>query len=354
VSGPCELAQAVPYLLGFHPKDSLVVVGLCGGRVVVTARVDLADVVDPVEAVSLPATLAAMARSEVTRVVGLVYDEVVVDPETGRGLPWAEVAEELSSAARLVGLELGEAALVSGGRLWSYLCDDPRCCPPQGRAVETDSAVAATAAYAGMVALPDRTSLAALLARRMDPAVAAERGAALAAAEQAGELGARSERTETRTLCAAARTFDRPGSTDALSDDDRARYAIALRRIEVRDAVWIGVDEGRLDGRALWRQLATSLPAPWDAAPLFLFAWASYRAGDGALARIAADRALESDPRYCAADILLAALDQALDPRRLPKLRPHDRDDGTPAVRRRRARAGQRGAAPGAAGRKRR
>jgi hypothetical protein len=69
----------------------------------------------------------------------------------------------------------------------------------------------------------------------------------------------------------------------------------------------------------LWRRLATSLPAPYDAAPLFLFGWASYRDGNGALARIAADRALDSDPYYTAADLILAALSQALDPHQLPR-----------------------------------
>ena len=70
------------------------------------------------------------------------------------------------------------------------------------------------------------------------------------------------------------------------------------------------MDEGRVDGRVLWRYLARRLPAPYDAAPLFLFGWRSYRDGDGALASMAAERALSSDPGYSAADLLLAALSQ--------------------------------------------
>jgi hypothetical protein len=81
----------------------------------------------------------------------------------------------------------------------------------------------------------------------------------------------------------------------------------------------MALDAELIDGRVLWQRLATSLPAPYDAAPLFLFGWASYRDGNGALARIAADRALDSDPYYSAADLILAALSQALDPRRLPR-----------------------------------
>jgi hypothetical protein len=106
-----------------------------------------------------------------------------------------------------------------------------------------------------------------------------------------------------------------------LSDEQLTRFGVALRRIPVRDAVWLGLDSGRIDGRQLWLRLATGLPSPYDAAPLFLFGWASYRDGNGAMARIAADEALVSDPGYTAADLILAALGNAINPRDLPKLR---------------------------------
>src|ERR1700689_466378 len=40
---PGELLEAVPYLIGFHPRDSLVVVGLEGRQVAVTLRLDIGD-----------------------------------------------------------------------------------------------------------------------------------------------------------------------------------------------------------------------------------------------------------------------------------------------------------------------
>ncbi len=99
------------------------------------------------------------------------------------------------------------------------------------------------------------------------------------------------------------------------------QFGAALSDIELRDSVWMAVDDGRLGGRPLWRELARRLPSPYDAAPLFLYGWAAWRSGDGALAGIAADRAVGSDPGYSAADLLLAALAQGVDPGRLPKLR---------------------------------
>jgi hypothetical protein len=67
--------------------------------------------------------------------------------------------------------------------------------------------------------------------------------------------------------------------------------------------------------------LLTRLPAPYDAAPLFLFGWSQWRAGNGTLAGIAAERAQVSDPGYSAAGLLLAALGHGLDPRATPPLR---------------------------------
>lgn len=41
INGPGELAAAVPFLLGFTPTESLVLVGMAGGRIAVTTRCDI-------------------------------------------------------------------------------------------------------------------------------------------------------------------------------------------------------------------------------------------------------------------------------------------------------------------------
>jgi hypothetical protein len=106
------------------------------------------------------------------------------------------------------------------------------------------------------------------------------------------------------------------------TDREAARYGAALQSYQVRDAVWMALDDDGLDGIELCVNLARRLHSPYNAAALFLAAWRSYRGGNGALAGIAAERALASDPGYSAADLLLAALARGLDPRTLPKLRP--------------------------------
>lgn len=336
VRGPADLAEAVPYLIGFHPERSLVIVGLSRGRVVVTARIDLAELSGPKRPV-LASTLASMTASGVARFVALVYDDDADLTE----LPHRELCGELAAAVGRLDCDLDDTALVCRGRVYSYLCGDPGCCPPDGRPLSAESHISAEATYAGLVALPDRASLAATLdpdpveqRERLYPALIAAEQDAFDAARR-GDAG-RINRVDVRALFRAARRCEGPDGAEP-TDAALVRFAAALHRVEVRDAVWLGVDDGRIDGRPLWRGLARRLPAPYDAPPLFLFAWASYRAGDGAMAGMAAERVLASDPAYTAAELVLAALAHALDPRRLPKLR--GRSVSAPPVR-----AGRRGA----------
>jgi hypothetical protein len=312
----------VPYLLGFHPTDSLVLVGLCDGALVVTARLDLADALG---VATVEHTIAAMVRGGSTSLVVAVYGNEV--PAAGDDeLPWLGLAQLVERTAADAGCEVHDVLLVAGGRWWSLMCGSADCCPREGREIPAaPSSFTAAATFEGVVALPDRKALAALLDPLPDPARDALE-ASIAAAEHAGVAAViegdpcRHERSVKRALFAAARECDAAGWTGP-DDETVARFGVALSLPAQRDAVWVAIDGGRLDGRALWRDLARRLPSPYDAGPLFLYGWASWRAGDGALAGIAAERAVSSDPGYSAADLLLAALAHGVDPRRLPKLR---------------------------------
>jgi hypothetical protein len=326
VRGPADLVQAVPYLLGFHPSRSLVLLGLDHGRVVVTARMDLADLAEPM---LLPGTVSAMNRGGADKFVGVIFDDAALGdgrPGETRPLPWTGAAAEVSAAVERVGAVVDDVLLVSGSRMWSYTCDEPSCCPPEGEQLQPSTEVAAVATYAGLVALPDRAAVAALL----DPAPASQRAALLPRLDQAERDSVativrgdsvRADRSIKRALFAAARSADSPGTQFDLSDDEVVRFGVALQRIQLRDAAWMAIDDRRIDGRPLWRLLARRLPEPYDAPALFLFGWRTWRDGDGALAGMAAERALASDPGYSAADLLLAALSQAIDPRHMPRLR---------------------------------
>jgi Domain of unknown function (DUF4192) len=311
VRGPADLLGAVPYLLGFHPEESLVVIGLDDTTVTVTARINLPDI--HVLNV-LPTLFAAVNRSGATRAVLVVFTDSPVDRATA--------SSKLSEHVERAGLGLVDSLLVSHGRWWSLACEDSGCCPAEGSpmpAAPTELHAAAT--YAGLTALPSRDALAAMfgpLSDRTDLAAELvvqqdiEVNAALVSTHDTFV------RAATRALFAAHRAAQ---GGEMPTDRDVARYGIALQSFAVRDAVWMALDDDRLEGIELWVNLARRLPAPYSAAPLFLAGWRAWRDGNGALAGIAAERALASDPGYSAADLLLAALARGIDPRTLPKLR---------------------------------
>jgi hypothetical protein len=326
VRNPGDLIEAIPYLLGFHPRDSLVIVGLAGTRVSITARADLDDLHEPG---MLAGTLRVLANGASTRAIAAIFDESAGDPRAP-ALPHRDLIHDLAARTGELNIDLVDAVLVAGGRWWSFHCTDDECCPPEGRELPGDASPSrAAATYAGLVALADRNELAALLdpddeAQRaaLEPAIAEHEN--LAAAAVVGGYAQRRLRSVKRAIFAAARDADEslfPGDGGALPDDELCRFAAALSETPIRDAVWLAVDQRRLDGRALWRQIARRVPPPYDAAPLFLFGWASWRDGNGAAAGIAAERAMASDPEYTAAELLLSALAHGLDPHRTPRLR---------------------------------
>jgi len=346
IHGPADLLQAVPYLLGFHPVDSLVLIGLDGAHLVVTARMDLGDVAEPA---AVAHTLGAMKRGGATRVVFVVYDS----DAAARRPSWGGLAAALQEDCDQAGCGLSDVLRVVDGHWWSLLCTDSHCCPAGGNALpDGPSPFVAAATYAGVVALPDRQAL----ADTLQPQPAARRATLrpllgeheLAAVRATGDgTGRRYERELLRALFAAARRATAAGagpdsatgvSASELSDAELASHAVALTALSVRDAIWLAIDDGRLDGRSLWREMARRLPAPYDAPPLFLYGWASWRDGNGSLALIAAERAIESDRQYTAADLLLATLSHGLDPRHTPPLRPR-RAPATGAAKRSRKRS---------------
>ncbi len=329
---PTDLLAAVPYLLGFHPDDSVVVIGLSGPRVVFSARADLPP---PDDVLDLADQLGGV----------LIEQAVELALVIGYGEPTRVTPCVLALRAALPrrGIEVGEVLRATDGRYWSYLCESVRCCPPEGTPYDVSGTeMAAVATYAGQVALPDRATLERTLAPVSGPERdAVERATEAAARELAGQAeraanpGVSRRRAGIRALVAAVRCYESGGR---LADDDLARITLLLTSTDVRDSCWARVTAAGPDlgtQQELWRDVTRRARADLVPGPATLLAYAAYRAGNGALARVALDRALAADPAYSLAALLGQALDHALPPALL---------DDPPA--RRRPRRGRRRARP--------
>jgi hypothetical protein len=313
VTSPAELVAAVPYLLGFHPHESLVAVGLDHTRVVVTARINLPNLHLP----NVPRTLFdALTRASANKTVIILF----TDTDTDTGIAEAAVSQLLTDTVQAAGLEMLDLLLVTGGRWRSLLCQNTSCCPAEGTAIPAEpTLIAAAAIHAGLQALPNREALAAMFEpipeSNLEVELRVEQDRQLQVV-LTGERDAE-DHSVVEELVAAQRAAQ---ARRMPPDEQVARFAIALQGYPVRDAMWLAIDDGQLPGAELWVNLARRLPRPYDAAPLFLAAWSAYRDGNGAVAGIAAELALVSDPDYSAAGLLLSALRYGVDPRTLPKL----------------------------------
>jgi Domain of unknown function (DUF4192) len=287
VRGPADLLDAVPYLLGLHPEESLVVIGLDDTTVTVTARINLPDI----HVLNVLRTLfAAVKRSRATRAALVVFTDSPVDR--------VDLSSKLSEHVERAELGLVDSLLVSHGRWWSLACEDSGCCAAEGSPMPDAPTVLDTVAtYAGLTALPSRDALASMFEPVPDrPDLSAE------IEQQDGEqlsailVGTRAtyDRSVTRALFTAHRAAQ-AGHMPA--DRDAARYAVALQSHAVRDALWMALDDDRLQGIELCVNLARRLPSPCNAAPLFLAAWRAWRDGNGALAGIAGRTCTRLRPR---------------------------------------------------------
>jgi len=300
-----DLACALPHLLGFRPVESLVVVALEGPRdqLTFTLRLDLPEP-DEVEAV-VDMCAARMLAAGADEVLAFVVTEAV-DPVAGQ-LPGSDLVEALQ---RTVVTPLRDAFLLRGGRIWSYLCPDPTCCPIDGRPVDDASPVATTLAAAGVVAgrspLRDRDEVVAA-AQAVDGAEAVAMAAAVERLDPA-RVRARYER-DLPALLARCADGD-PG----LDHDEAALIGLAWHHTDLRDEVLAALARGEPGVDALVRAVARLMPAPYDAPAATMLGWMAYADGSGVLAAAALRRARASDEGYSLAALLADALNRQLPP----------------------------------------
>lgn len=123
-----------------------------------------------------------------------------------------------------------------------------------------------------------------------------------------GELRAE---TVTTFAAAVAAAVDGASPSDAVA----SRLIVGLVDIEARDAVlgWAAgdADHGLL---ALLVDLVGRAVEPFDAPVATALAWVAYARGDGALANVAVDRALDSDPGYSMALLIASSLEAGIHP----------------------------------------
>lgn len=294
-----DAIAAVPYLLGFHPSRSLVVIGfeaISHGTCAI--RLDL------------PADGAAERVAAVLAGHGFARSLVL-----GYGPPdeVGESAAAVRAALERADVPAAESIRVADGRWWSLTCTGP-CCPPQGTPYDISaSAVAAQATYAGHVALADRAELVRSVQPLDGPVRAAMREATRRAESRRRDRAPGEDLAF--VLALLARGAPRP------TDDEAARLGIVLTDLRIRDEAWIRIDEDAPAADiAFWRDVLRRVEPRYAPAPASLLAFAAYSAGDGGLANVALERAIDAEPAYSMALLLREVINAGIP---LSKVRLH-------------------------------
>ena len=320
LQGPADILGVLPYRLGFHPSESLVLVCLEGRRRRdrLVMRVDLPR---PADDRVVAAELAVRVRHVgASAVVAVVYTEAT-DP---RRLPRGRLVTALSDALSAAGVELPEALLVRDGRWWSYLCDRPACCPAEGTPLPVEPTPATTQYAAEAVAqggavLADREALRRTVEPADHPVARAARGQAAAAADEVLESALRdgglpAVRALTLARLDALRNRWEQGDR-RIAADDAALVVLGLRDKQARDEVMTAVLDDDVESFVGLLSELARLTDDLDAAPVCTgLAWVAYTAGNGALAAIAAERAVRVEPGYAMAELLQDGMDRMVSP----------------------------------------
>jgi hypothetical protein len=302
---PDALVSAVPYLLGFVPAESAVVVWLSDRRILLTQRLDLPD-----DEREIPAWLRVAWGHDAARRA----DELVLVVVSREPAP-APLVDAFIRRARRSGVIVRDLLRLDAGRWWSLLCADPDCCPADGRPVDPQVAalIAAEFTVLGRAPLADRESVAAALAT--DAARAAQ---VAAVPGRSRPRGAARERWRTGRLAEVSRVVLGGPRDEPLEPRTVARVLDGLSDIRVRDTLlW---DVAHLDP-ALLPEVFDVLAAlvrdapPGRVAPVAtccaVVAWLQ---GDGARALMAVQRAHEDDREYSLAQLVTASLQAGLPP----------------------------------------
>ncbi|HEY7044731.1 MAG TPA: DUF4192 domain-containing protein [Nocardioidaceae bacterium] len=298
VRNPADVVAIVPYLLGFQPTDSIVVVSLQGSRnrLGPCARLDLVDELGDVpHEVDYLAGIVEQHRFR--RVVLVAYSERVDLVEV--------LMHELIGRLSADGVTVVEAVRADGTRWWSYVCDDHTCCPSDGTAYDpSTSRVAVEAVAAGLSRASSRDALRSVFDPRPDL--------------QARLVGALSRSPECDVLAvdeAVGRVRSLLGHRDHLSMQDRADLVRAVQDLAVREAVWSMMTRADAEDHfALWLDVLQATPDDLMAPVGGLAAFAAWLTGRGVLASHGAERVLAVHPGYSMAVLLLELCAASVNP----------------------------------------
>ncbi len=317
---PGEVAELIPYLVGFTPEESLVVVVTRNSRVEVTARVDLDDV-----------QLPGAAEDLLDRIWGRFPDADAFlvaftdDHTTG----W----ETLHRADAHLARRADRQAMLVDGATWE-LADG------ETGTIDAASPIATQAAGYGLKLRPTRADLQAAFTSAPDSDHLATRvDAVLDTLPQPRDTEAILALTSNllgRNLPKAPSDVTQPPQAH-VPLDDAISLAVLTQNPSAQHLALLSITRDNApEHLALWRNVVNLVPAYGAEAPLYLAGMAAWISGDGASAVVALDRAVDLNPTDQPTGqvrLLSQLIDQVVPPSAWETIRADVLADADPRVR---------------------
>ena len=313
-----QSVAAVPYLLGFQPKDSLIAVFMNDHRVALTARWDLADV--PTNAAAAELVDRSLARpindGSFNEAILMTWREAI-DMDADR-----DVLAGLGDRLESKGILVKDTLVTDGQTVRSTMCGDPACRCSTGVQVTQAirDSVASEFVGVGDVVAKDRDSLIQEWASH-EVAPHLQEAAELGKQAMSGGLDGMSD-SDRRALLADVQwmTAAMTGPTLPASTSMNVARLIgkAATDVRVRDALVVEICELSGSDLAAYannaRGIALALPDDTSSIAATLAGTAHWMTGDGVRASRALDHALATNPNNRLADLMTQAYSQGMAP----------------------------------------
>lgn len=292
-----DLITAIPFLIGFHPTNSLVLISIKDGAIGLTMRIDLPAQLES-EQIDLLAHHFLRDESEAALLVAYMPDH----RDDGDSVL-------ISLGAGLIrnGIDIQESIVVQSDRYRSIICRDITCCPPAGKLMPDidNSEIAAEHVVSG-IPMPYNNISQLIETLAADPSSLTF--------SWASEVSCFSFNDEDPDVASLRR--DGVETMDLLLDDFRMGYGATNRTLvarligrmsdlQVRDyAMGVHTEDTYDLYFMMWRELLRLAPVGFVAPIACIVGAMAYEGGDGALAQKALDRAFDDDEHYPLAALL--------------------------------------------------
>lgn len=304
VNSPRQLLSALPHLIGFHPHNSIVIVAMDDDEILTIARMDAPEV-----SIALSvALLKPLRRAQKPALVMVTYLDYEIN---------LDQLTELVPQSRE--FQLLDALWVRQGRWGSLMCEDDNCCPEAGNEItqatstELEFIVSGSSPFASREDLATRLENVTLTFEQIN-----QRDEAIAEAATEFELTRQKHKSKMPPRSEVLKRLMELWQTNAEWDwTAHALLAVVVSDIQMRD----GLLRQMLDKPDLRMAIRTTLMNAVSqaneehVAPLATaLAGCAWLDGNGALASVALERALDADPSYSLARLLDRAISHSVPP----------------------------------------